>query len=167
MDTMGQEKKPNLYLDVDGVFFGLYGDPCSYQLRPGANSFMLWAAERFNCKWLTCWGEDQLLGKTNDQKQRETAGFMTLGYSHVATEFEYVNWRRMPPRWSGGRWGDKIDAIDVPNEDFYWLEDGIGAEAEEVLKKHGKLNRYLYIDERGEDGLIVARRWLEAVKIIR
>lgn len=168
MDTIIQTTKPNLYLDVDGVFFALYGDPVCYQIRPGAHSFLKWAVMHFNCKWLTCWSKDHLLSKKyrvvdDDGTIRDAvvAGFMLLGYMYTAGEdCEYIDWHRVPRRWSREH-SDKVDAIDVPNEDFYWLEDGIDQAAERVLKEHHKYDRYFYVDERGEDGLIIARRWLE------
>lgn len=50
--------KPNLFLDVDGVFLAKYGNPSAYQLRPYAGSFLAWASKHFNCYWLTCHGKD-------------------------------------------------------------------------------------------------------------
>jgi len=45
-------KKPVLYLDVDGVLFGLYGDPEAFQLRPGVTSFLTWVHSQFQLCWL-------------------------------------------------------------------------------------------------------------------
>jgi hypothetical protein len=168
--------KPNLYLDVDGVFFALYGigdEPACYQLRPYAHSFIQWASTRFTCKWLTCWAEDQLCSQVlnvvlpdKTVQRKVIGGFMALGYMEEALDFDYVNWKQGVRRWltdadKDDRWADKIDSIDLVNEDFYWLEDGISERSHQALLHFGRTDRYLYVDERGPDGLLLAKAWLE------
>ncbi len=45
--------RPLLYLDVDGVLFGLYGG--RFQLRPDVVGFLVRRTRHFDCRWLTCW----------------------------------------------------------------------------------------------------------------
>jgi len=168
--------KPILYIDVDGVLFGLYGEPTAFQLRPGVNSFLTWADEMFVCKWLTCWGQERLIGGpwiyhegpvSFDDISKEPKpiwGLLPLLYVAEGMKFEHVDWKNGKQRYAGDagwRGADKIDAIDVENEDFYWLEDGIGERAEKILRRYGKLNRYIYVNELGDDGLVYAKAELE------
>lgn len=170
--------KPNLYLDVDGVFFALYGigdEPACYQLRPYAHSFIRWVSTRFVCKWLTCWSENDLCNQAlnvvspDGTVQRKLVnGFMPLGYMGEALEFDYVNWRAGTKRWlpehkseDHERFPDKIDSINIDSEDFYWLEDGISERSLDALRMVGRTDRYLYVDERGPDGLLLAKALLE------
>jgi len=47
--------KPLLYLGIDGVLTAKYGDPPLLQWRPSTFSFLYWARQEFNCRWLTMW----------------------------------------------------------------------------------------------------------------
>lgn len=163
---MDEISKPNLYLDVDGVFFSSYpmdeNDEPWFQPRPFIISFINWVVPRFNCKWLTCWLQEDLVGLPGAEW-----GFFILGYAHKALQIEYVDWRKVPARYQDTVYADKVDAIDVEHEDFYWLEDGIGERAENILKQYGKFDRYLHVSDKGADGLVTAKRWLEQKLLAR
>lgn len=51
-------EKPNLYLDVDGVLWvvkstGVIASPYERAAAPGLGSFLAFAFEHYNVKWLT------------------------------------------------------------------------------------------------------------------
>lgn len=130
-------KKPLLYIDVDGVLFGIYGtDEDTYpQLRPNAVLFLLWCVQHFECYWLTAWPKarlDTLFGclMAPDLKKIPEAPVLRLARSSFS----------------------KIDCIDV-SRDFYWIEDGIGEQQQVWLAEHDVADRYIPVDPHGRDAL--------------
>lgn len=131
--------KPTLYIDVDGVLFGLYGDPECFQLRPGVSSFLTWATKHFECKWLTCWPEKAL---------RELAK-ATYGFSGAPFP-EYVEWGP----------GNKTDGIDYTRE-WFWIDDGpVGREMRDLADR-GVRDRLIRVDGNGPDELERVRTVLQ------
>lgn len=134
--------KPILYIDLDGVVFGYYGDPACLQLRPGVRSFLTWACRNFECRILTGWGE-------KDYGELVRSQYLSM----------------LPLKYVQKEW-HKADAVDM-TEDFLWIEDRIEACADryeadcghchEVLNAAGQHHRFIYVDEMGEDNLIEVR----------
>lgn len=124
-------KLPVLYIDVDGVFLGVYdGHP---QPRPNIIGFLSWAVEHFKCRWMTCWPEDRL--KT----------FMSLIHGpHIFKKIEYFNWQHEI---------EKDDAIDLTEDDFYWIEDGPVRDKLVGLLDANGFTRYIEVDAYGRDEL--------------
>lgn len=122
--------KPVLYLDCDGVLFGLYDG--SYQLRPRVNSILKDMVKTFEVRWLTSWSWPRL------------RQMLMLTQCTVTGEMQEQDW---------GHFGkDKVDALDL-SEDFWWIEDNIGDDARCRLYDHGVLNRYVECKPEGQYGL--------------
>lgn len=132
--------KPILYIDVDGVLFGLYGDPESFQLRPGVTSFLRWATERFECRWLTAWPQDRM------------EELMRRIYASQYLTIVYADWRP----------NSKTDGIDFSAAEWFWIEDGINESEEATLQARGCYDRFIYVDARGADELERVRQVLAA-----
>jgi hypothetical protein len=129
-------------MDVDGPFFGTYDG--ALQLKPGANTFLRWAVEHFDCRWLTCWPHEEILKWLKSTY---------CSYTDVLA-IPYIRWMRGP----GG--GDKVNSVDL-TADFFWFEDGIGREAERVLQEAGKLDRYIFTDFYDREAIYKLKAELE------
>lgn len=130
--------KPILYIDVDGVLFGEYEG--YFQLRPNVIGFLEWCTKYFDCRWLTCWGQDQLESLFN----------MIYG-TRVEQKIKYHKWFHLD---------NKAKAIDLDN-DFYWIEDGLPEDEIEILDNAHKTDRYIYVNNQGRDELDKIREILE------
>jgi hypothetical protein len=127
-------RKPRLYIDVDGVILGLYGEPEEFQMRPAVNSFLRWADEHFECVWLTAWGA------------RANALVRMCQFNR---EFPAAVWHR-----------SKTEGIDFTGE-WFWIDDDL-LDGERVdLEEHAVLDRHIRVDLHGSDALVVVRRQLE------
>ncbi len=120
--------RPRLYIDVDGVLFGLYAG--HFQLRPDVVGFLDRCTRHFDCRWLTAWPHERL-----QQLLQCIYG------SNLRTAIRYTNWLDR-----------KVSAIDLAG-DFYWLEDGIAAGDLELLQVHGAVHRYIEVNPYGRDVL--------------
>jgi hypothetical protein len=168
---MINDKLPILYIDVDGVLFGRYGG--HIQLRPNAIAFLIWAVDHFECRWLTCWNKkrvEQLLDALYARHLIDKIEYIDWNgvgvissnrTCHMTNEGKLVIFEnldevkedllKVDKVLEKENW-DKVDAIDL-DEDFYWIEDGIGERAEKLLKNAGKSDRYIATKFEGEDGL--------------
>ncbi|UVT17610.1 MAG: hypothetical protein H8K04_08795 [Nitrospira sp.] len=101
--------KPVLYLDVDGVLFGLYGTPEAFQLRPGVTSFLTWIHERFQLSWLTAWS------------QRSVEHLCDSIYFREVNQTRYVNWSGYAGKelWLAER-KDTLAKVD-----WLWIDDNL------------------------------------------
>ena len=134
------DTRPVLYIDVDGVLFGLYGDPEVFQLRPQVNGFLAWCVTNFRCRWLTAW----------DNKRIESV----LGecYSNAVHAITHTKWTKT-----------KCDAIDFAEPNlWYWIEDGISAEETVILQDLGVLDRFIFVSPCGEHELETLQQKLAA-----
>ena len=126
--------KPRLYIDVDGVILGLYGEPEEFQMRPGVNSFLRWADQHFECIWLTAWGA------------RANALVRMCQFNR---EFTAAPWSQ-----------SKTEGIDFTGE-WFWIDDDLLDSERADLEEHEVLDRHIHVDLRGADALTVVRRLLE------
>jgi hypothetical protein len=133
-----RDAKPALYIDVDGVLFGIY-DRYS-QLRPNVVPFLKWCTEYFECYWLTSWPRRRL----NKLFSSLSILLSCLMASDIAREIHEAK-RTFGPY-------DKADAIDYTRP-FFWIEDGISDDEKQYLAEHGALDRYIEVDPYGRDEL--------------
>ena len=119
-------EKPRLYIDVDGVLFGIYGG--TSQLRPNAVQFLRWCVAHFDCYWLTAWPKARL---------DTLLSCLMAPDLHVIQEAK----RTFGP-------DDKADAIDY-SRSFYWIEDEIGKQNRTYLAARDVLGRYIYVHPEG------------------
>lgn len=131
--------RPILYLDVDGVLFGLYDG--AYQLRPRVNSILAQMVEHFEVRWLTSWSFPRL------------QQMLMLTQCTVSRRTTEQDWGSADKR--------KVDAIDM-SQDFWWLEDEIGDDARCRLYDYNVLGRYIYCNPEGETSLQDA--WDDLIK---
>jgi hypothetical protein len=136
-------KKPILYIDVDGVLFGIYSGGYM-QLRPNVIGFLEWCTANFECCWLTCWGRDRLYSL-----------FYRIYGLPTFNKIRYINWIVNDSQL-------KVVSIDIQS-DFYWIEDGILEDEENILKENGKLDRYVFVNENGRDELEHTQEQLQEI----
>ena len=120
------KKVQDLYIDMDGVMVSLSDegyDPYP-SLVPDAWEFLMWAAKRFRCQFLTCWGKNSF-----DE--------------HFPTfpKFPICSWRN-----------NKTEAIDYTRT-FYWLDDDSMRGEQDELKKKRALGSFIKIDARDDEAL--------------
>lgn len=116
-----------LYIDVDGVLLGSVDG--EVQLAKGAESFIDYVLERFDCYWLT----------THCKGSVEPALSYLKGYS---TEHFYRSIQKIKPTTFDVF---KTEAIDL-SEDFIWIDDSPLSAEIEILDKHGKLNSWVEVN---------------------
>lgn len=126
--------KPRLYIDVDGVLFGFYGEPEEFQLRPGVSSFLRWANENFECRWLTSWFDK----------------------ANALVRDTYFNLQFPVARWGS----NKTEGIDFAT-DWYWIDDDNLGDEQRILDARECRDRFILVDAHGADALAVVRRQLE------
>lgn len=130
--------KPILYIDVDGVLFGIYGEYAT-QLRPNVVGFLTWCMKNFECRWMTAWGQAQLYNL-----------FKLLYAPDIAKGIRYYDWRGFKaPR---GFSFEKDDTIEL-TEDFYWIEDGPVRDKLKGLVDSSGHMRYIEVSAHGADAL--------------
>jgi len=137
---MGHQKKkltkPDvMYIDMDGVMVSLNKLPYP-QLVPDAMDFIAWAVKHFKCKWLTCWGEEEI------HKQ-----FPQL------PKIEYADWSRKLSSH-----GDKVTGIDL-SEQWVWLDDDKMSNEQAVLEEKGQQYRFVHIDGQDNEALTKFMKW--------
>lgn len=123
------ETKTKLFIDVDGVLFGVYGG--TLQLRPFVNSFLQWAQKKFDCYFLTGWPEEMI------------RSFLTVSYLDT-TSIQYAYWGEY-----------KTEAIEelAPDGDFFWIDDECIRQEAEVLHKHGWQEKWIEVSMEGIEPL--------------
>jgi len=135
-----ERTKPILYIDVDGVLFGLYGDPQAFQLRPGVSSFIQWAMKHFDCKWLTSWPKEALVKLYNS--------LYNFGGDMLFPD--YVDWRNCSRKQ--GVTDRKTAGIDW-NAEWFWIDDGpVGVERMD-LRSRNAWHRWIEVRYEGADEL--------------
>lgn len=131
--------RPVLYIDVDGVLFGRYGEPETFQLRPGVSSFLIWCCANFRCRWLTAWSNGRI------------ASLLADGYCSAALDIKHTCWGEA-----------KSSVIDFDEPLWMWIEDGLMDRDRVVLEQHGCLDNYRYVNPDGADELLAVRDALAA-----
>lgn len=133
--------KIDLYIDVDGVLFGLYGG--CFQLRPNVKGFLNWCTNHFNCYWLTYWPADRV------------EDMLRLIYcSDLAVFIPHTRWME--------RAHHKAGAINY-SRPFYWIDDDPNDEEMQILSEHGAKHRFIAVNPKGRDGLWVVQRRLNRI----
>lgn len=122
--------KPDLYVDVDGVLFGLYNG--AWQLRPDVVPFLRWCIGAFNCYWLTAW-----------PKARLDVLFSCL----MAPDLRSIQ----EVKRTTGKDGKAGDINYCHN--FYWIEDAILDDERQCLERHQVMDRYIPVNHEGRDEL--------------
>lgn len=126
--------KPVLFIDVDGVLFGIYEG--YFQLRPNVIGFLDWCVHHFDCYWLTCWDFERLKKLMN-----------ILQGLRLADQIDYCHWPQYEHNKARGA------LAYAPWREFYWIEDGLPEDEIKVLESAGKLERYIYVHPEGRDEL--------------
>jgi hypothetical protein len=120
-----------LFIDVDGVLFGYYGQPEFFQLRPFVTSFLEWAQDTYDAWWLTAWSKRQLKD--------------LMSATYIDNErIQYGDWSR-----------HKTSVIleTASDGDFYWLDDAPIDEELDILEKNGWSERLIIVNANGILGL--------------
>jgi len=144
--------RPVLYLDLDDTLLSwATGEP---RAAPGAREFVLWAASRYEIRWLTRWCpggamEDHLLDalcrmlRLDREALRAVAG---------------VDWEGAESKLNGIAWLEHL----VLGRPFLWLEDETGAGERErrFLEEHGLLGAYRHCNVTRDPGAL-RRIWAE------
>lgn len=128
-------EKPKLYLDIDGVLFGIYGG--YMQPRANIHGFLRFCIEHFECRWLS-------IGWT----QHRIESFLL--HSYGTDIIPHISYHSLENYDSDRK--NKADCIDL-TEDFYWIEDGLFPAELKVLKKAGKQDRYIEVNRYGANEL--------------
>jgi squalene cyclase len=136
-------KKSILYIDVDGVLFGEYNG--FFQLRPNVLGFLDWCNQYFECRWLTCWGKDQL----------ESLSLRIYGEA-IFKKIKYIRWCR------DGDYSHKTQGINF-NEDWFWIDDELCKAEKEDLESRGMLDRHIKVNDKGQDELKKVQKRLEDI----
>jgi hypothetical protein len=125
--TLGKNRRPVLYLDIDDTLLSWRnGKP---QAATGARSFMLWALERFEVRWLTTWcpvGELSwgLLGDLCKMLELEPSRLRGI---------RGVDWEATGSKLNGIAWLEHV----VLRRPFVWVEDEYGfGDAERAFLEH-------------------------------
>lgn len=126
-----------IYIDIDGVLLGTFDGKT--QLSNGAESFIYFVLEHFDCHWLTshCNGSVEpilsyLRGYSNNEFFRSIQEIKPTRFDVFETE-----------------------AIDL-SEEFIWLDDSPLASEIDILEKHGKLNSWYEVNTyKYPDDLVV------------
>jgi len=117
----------DLYIDVDGVLFGLYGGYS--QLRPSVIPFLQWCTEHFACYWLTAWPKERL--------DTLLSCLMAPDALRAIPEVQ----RTYGPH---GKAGD----INY-SRPFYWIEDGLLDNEIAYLEEHDLRDRWIEVSMHG------------------
>ncbi len=117
-----------LYVDIDGVIFGIYGGV--YQIRPFTGSFLEWANRHFNVSFLTAWPEKDVDKLIDSLCSRHS--------------FSYTEWKH-----------DKTEAIQRINcdKDFIWIDDDPSIKDLKWLKESECEDRIVLVNPKGINGL--------------
>jgi len=142
--------KPVLYLDVDGVLWDVAEDG-TFKGSNGLESFMNFALENFEVRWLTSWA---LEGYIREDRLPQLENF---------TKLSLETWKQVCPSM---KWREnKTEAIDW-EEHFYgrpfvWIEDGLLDEELIFLSELNYLDCYIHTDVfEDPDALIKAHKIL-------
>lgn len=125
-----------MYLDIDGVLLGkLEG---RIELAKGAESFIDYALQNYDCYWLTthCKGDTQTV--LDYLAQYSTSDFTEKIRLIKATNFD---------TW-------KTEAIDFSQE-FIWVDDYLFNAEINVLKKNGCLPSWHQVNTCQDEGALV------------
>lgn len=136
----------NLYLDIDGVLLGK-DDPTSPQvvLARHAKEFLTFALAHFDCFWLTTHCKGNIQSVLDYLREYATEDLMPMLKQVKPTNFDTL----------------KTDVLDG---DFYWVDDSPLQIEIDMLKKWGKIERWIQVDTRKRpDDLLVAMEKLRAV----
>ena len=123
-----------LYIDIDGVLLGSSnGKP---QLAKGADRFIDFVLENFDCYWLSTHCKGATDSVLSYLQKYSSADFFEKIQKIKPTNFDVF----------------KTEAIDL-SEEFIWIDDSPLSTEIEILDKHGKLsawhevNTYQYPDD--------------------
>jgi hypothetical protein len=120
--------KPILFVDVDDTIIARPRAVHSgFELRPCLN-LLRRLSEDFDCRWMTCVGDDTLERLKHDLY----AGVMLK-------DFTYEHWNH----------ADGKAATVTQYRDWWWLEDWIGTAEAGLLRTVGKYDRYVKVKPWG------------------
>jgi hypothetical protein len=151
MEPMTMDR-PVLYLDLDDTLLDWSsGEP---EAAPLAREFVLWAAERFEIRWLTRWCRD---GRMEAELLKDLCKMLDL--EPLAFDaVQGLDWSEGDCKLNGIAWLEHL----VLGRPFLWLEDETGAGERELrlLEEHGLRGAYCHCNvTRDADAL--ARAWGE------
>jgi len=133
IDVTGLLKRPTLYLDVDDTIIACIWDGSGFDLRPNIMTQLRVLKELYNVRWLTCWGPEPL------------EKLMHSLYGHdIWRDTEYCNWLHCVDAGQN----EKVDAVLVGPEDWYWLEDPLYGDDLLRLREAGLESRYIQVHPR-------------------
>lgn len=135
--------RPLLYIGIDGVLTGRYGNPPLVQWRPHTASFLHWAKQEFHCRWLTTWPPtvtERLPALMNDP-------------CFKLAQCEFVHHQAE---------GLERDLIRLKSHEIQWW--WLGAELDPLdwgwLDQHQHRSRHIKVDKDGASSLDAAVREL-------
>lgn len=150
-------KNIDLYLDLDGIILRRTGrtdlkGQNEFVVAPGAMEFLSWAADHFNCYWLTSRSHDGGYGCI------ERAFRFAIPANSIATETKRLIWAIRPVLWGT----EKVSGIDL-SKGFWWIDDNPDSGSMAALEYAGLSSRLVVAstDERPDD-LTRVREVLEA-----
>ncbi len=150
-------KNIDLYLDLDGVILRRTGRTDfkgrnEFVVAPGAMDFLSWAAEHFNCYWLTSRSHD------GGYRGIERAFRFAVSANSLPEEIMSAIHAIVPAPWVKF----KIEGIDQ-SRNFYWVDDNPDEDSVSALEAAGKSSRLIIasVDKRPDD-LTRVREVLEA-----
>jgi hypothetical protein len=112
-----------LYIDIDGVLLGTVdGEP---QLSEGAECFIAFVLEKFECYWLTTHCKGSVEPVLSYLRRYSSDDFYSSIQKIKPTSFDVL----------------KTEAIDL-SEEFIWIDDSPLNSEIEMLDQHGKLNSW-------------------------
>jgi hypothetical protein len=158
-DSMrGVDMKQDLYLDLDGVILRRtgrieFGGRTEFDVAPGAIEFLAWAADHFNCYWLTSRSHD------GGYKEIERAFRFAIPTNTLPDEIKELIRAIRPAPWGTA----KVEGIDL-SRPFFWLDDHPDQTSVDALEEAGLLERLVIVSvDRRSDGLVRLRKFLRDI----
>lgn len=139
-------RRPVLYLDLDDTLLSwATGEP---RPAPAARAFLLWAAERYEIRWLTRWCPT---GRMGDALLGDLCKLLDLDRSAISG-VHGVDWSGGDSKLNGIAWLEHL----VLGRPFLWLEDEVGAGERErrFLEEHGLLGAYRHCNVTRDPGAL-------------
>lgn len=150
--------KPRLFIDIDGVIYGHYGD--QWQIRPYVVTLTRWAKEYFDIFWVSFNSHKKEVVETT-----YAGGNVILHYFDYTTDekgFKQV----VPPTWHPkALQSEKLVAIQKYgglDDEWLMIEDTPPTDIQrEILKEKNMLHRWIVVPDTGADVLLDLKYVLE------
>jgi len=145
---MSKGEKIVLYLDIDGVFLHRTGrltrtGYAEFEISLGAEEFLLWATERFDCYWLSA------RSASGSREGVERAFRHASPATMTSRSFAALVQRITPCPWEAS----KITGIDR-RRSFLWVDDDPDTASVAALEASGQQDSLIVVSVDADKGLL-------------